>query len=201
MSPDTAGGLARWLPGLHAARTYDRSWLRADLLAGSPPGEKVYIDMDGAMGNQFAFFPNIHEAFDPAKQAGRVTRIEAHVVPVWLVVGVEPVLHLVYKTEQVDLLINGGLPPRADEPTGHDKRVTSRDRVCVGNREPRAVVGEPIRRRHVEERRVDRVHVRWAVVHSNTPGSTEPGPTPPSPLSSRTASPHTGAGPTSRHAA
>ena len=37
-------------------------------------GEKVTIDMDGGDGNQFAFFPNVHEAFDPKKAAGNMRR-------------------------------------------------------------------------------------------------------------------------------
>ena len=31
---DGAGGLQRWVPGLRMVRTYDRGWLRFDLVAG-----------------------------------------------------------------------------------------------------------------------------------------------------------------------
>ncbi|MGC1459116.1 MAG: carotenoid oxygenase family protein [Steroidobacteraceae bacterium] len=37
-------------------------------------GEKVYFDVDGADSNQFPFFPQLHEKFDPVKAAGRVMR-------------------------------------------------------------------------------------------------------------------------------
>jgi len=38
-------------------------------------GEKVYIDMDGDVSNQFPFFPQLHEKWDPMKAAGRVLRV------------------------------------------------------------------------------------------------------------------------------
>ena len=37
-------------------------------------GDKITMDMDGGDGNQFAFFPNVHNDFDPAKAAGNVRR-------------------------------------------------------------------------------------------------------------------------------
>ncbi|HUK01901.1 MAG TPA: carotenoid oxygenase family protein [Steroidobacteraceae bacterium] len=37
-------------------------------------GEKVYFDMDGGDSNQFPFFPQIHEKWDPVKAQGRVMR-------------------------------------------------------------------------------------------------------------------------------
>ncbi len=37
-------------------------------------GNTVYVDMDGGDGNQFGFFPNLHEPFDPVKAQGRVRR-------------------------------------------------------------------------------------------------------------------------------
>jgi carotenoid cleavage dioxygenase len=37
-------------------------------------GNKVIVDMDGGDANQFPFFPNLHEPFDPAKAAGHVRR-------------------------------------------------------------------------------------------------------------------------------
>jgi carotenoid cleavage dioxygenase-like enzyme len=39
-------------------------------------GETVYVDMDGGEGNQFPFFPNLHEPFDPRKAAGYVRRFK-----------------------------------------------------------------------------------------------------------------------------
>jgi carotenoid cleavage dioxygenase len=38
-------------------------------------GDKVHIDMDGDVSNQFPFFPQLHEKWDPAKAAGRVLRV------------------------------------------------------------------------------------------------------------------------------
>jgi carotenoid cleavage dioxygenase len=37
-------------------------------------GDKVTVDMDGGEGNQFPFFPSLHEPFDPARSAGRLRR-------------------------------------------------------------------------------------------------------------------------------
>jgi len=37
-------------------------------------GEKIYWDMDGGDSNQFPFFPQLHERWDPVKAAGRVMR-------------------------------------------------------------------------------------------------------------------------------
>ena len=37
-------------------------------------GEKVFMDVDGADSNQFPFFPQLHEKFDPVKATGRVMR-------------------------------------------------------------------------------------------------------------------------------
>ena len=37
-------------------------------------GDKLTIDMDGGEGNQFPFFPSVHEPFDPAKSQGRLRR-------------------------------------------------------------------------------------------------------------------------------
>jgi carotenoid cleavage dioxygenase-like enzyme len=34
----------------------------------------IVVDMDGGAGNQFPFFPNVREAFDPAKATGNVRR-------------------------------------------------------------------------------------------------------------------------------
>jgi len=37
-------------------------------------GDKVTVDMDGGEGNQFPFFPSLHEPFDPVKAEGRIRR-------------------------------------------------------------------------------------------------------------------------------
>ena len=37
-------------------------------------GDKVTVDMDGGEGNQFPFFPSLHEPFNPAKSNGYVRR-------------------------------------------------------------------------------------------------------------------------------
>jgi len=37
-------------------------------------GEKLFVDMDGGDGNQFPFFPNKHEPWDPIKAMGRIRR-------------------------------------------------------------------------------------------------------------------------------
>lgn len=37
-------------------------------------GSKLYWDMDGAEGNQFPFFPNKHEPWDPIKAMGQIRR-------------------------------------------------------------------------------------------------------------------------------
>ncbi|MDT8397563.1 MAG: carotenoid oxygenase family protein [Pseudomonadales bacterium] len=38
-------------------------------------GEKFYWDVDGGESNQFPFFPQLHERFDPVKAVGRVRRM------------------------------------------------------------------------------------------------------------------------------
>jgi carotenoid cleavage dioxygenase len=37
-------------------------------------GDRITLDMDGGEGNQFPFFPSVHEPFDPVKARGRVRR-------------------------------------------------------------------------------------------------------------------------------
>jgi carotenoid cleavage dioxygenase len=37
-------------------------------------GDRITLDMDGGEGNQFPFFPSVHEPFDPVKAQGRVRR-------------------------------------------------------------------------------------------------------------------------------
>jgi carotenoid cleavage dioxygenase len=39
-------------------------------------GDTCYIDMDGGEGNQFPFFPSVHEPFDPQKAVGRIRRFK-----------------------------------------------------------------------------------------------------------------------------
>lgn len=38
-------------------------------------GERFFWDVDGAESNQFPFFPQLHESFDPVKSVGRVRRM------------------------------------------------------------------------------------------------------------------------------
>lgn len=38
-------------------------------------GDKLYVDMDMSEGNQFPFFPMLHEKFDFKRAAGRITRL------------------------------------------------------------------------------------------------------------------------------
>jgi carotenoid cleavage dioxygenase-like enzyme len=38
-------------------------------------GSKVYFDMDGAPTNQFPFFPQLHESFDPNAASGQIRRM------------------------------------------------------------------------------------------------------------------------------
>jgi len=40
-------------------------------------GDKVYFDVDGAPSNQFPFFPQVHEKFDPQASVGRIVRLTA----------------------------------------------------------------------------------------------------------------------------
>jgi carotenoid cleavage dioxygenase-like enzyme len=51
------------------------TWMATHTMGAWTDGDKLFLDMDGAPGNQFAFFPNIHEAFDPKNAAGHVVRI------------------------------------------------------------------------------------------------------------------------------
>jgi carotenoid cleavage dioxygenase-like enzyme len=37
-------------------------------------GDRITLDMDGGEGNQFPFFPSLHEPFDPAKSVGLIRR-------------------------------------------------------------------------------------------------------------------------------
>ncbi len=44
------------------------------VMGGWSDGDKVTVDMDGGEGNQFPFFPSLHEPFDPVKATGRIRR-------------------------------------------------------------------------------------------------------------------------------
>ena len=44
------------------------------VMGGWSDGDKVTVDWDGGEGNQFPFFPSMHEPFDPAKSHGLLRR-------------------------------------------------------------------------------------------------------------------------------
>lgn len=44
------------------------------VMGGWSDGEKITVDMDGGEGNQFPFFPSLHEPFDPVKSTGYIRR-------------------------------------------------------------------------------------------------------------------------------
>jgi carotenoid cleavage dioxygenase-like enzyme len=56
----------RWFTGQQLFCTH--------LMGAWSDGETVHVDMDGGEGNQFPFFPSVHEPFDPAKAVGRLRR-------------------------------------------------------------------------------------------------------------------------------
>jgi carotenoid cleavage dioxygenase len=58
----------RWFTGQQLFCTH--------LMGAWSDGETVYVDMDGGEGNQFPFFPSVHEPFDPVKAAGRIRRFK-----------------------------------------------------------------------------------------------------------------------------
>jgi carotenoid cleavage dioxygenase-like enzyme len=51
------------------------AWMATHTMGNWSDGDTLYFDMDGAPGNQFAFFPHKHEEFDPQNAAGRVVRM------------------------------------------------------------------------------------------------------------------------------
>jgi carotenoid cleavage dioxygenase-like enzyme len=57
----------RWLKGEQTMCTHTMG-VRQD------KDDVLIVDMDGGAGNQFPFFPNVREPFDPAKAAGNVRR-------------------------------------------------------------------------------------------------------------------------------
>lgn len=58
----------RWFTGKQLMCTH--------LMGAWDDGHHIYIDMDGGEGNQFPFFPSLHEPFDPVKALGRVRRFK-----------------------------------------------------------------------------------------------------------------------------
>jgi len=58
----------RWFTGQQLMCTH--------LMGAWSDGDTVYVDMDGGEGNQFPFFPALHEPFDPKKAAGRIRRFK-----------------------------------------------------------------------------------------------------------------------------
>jgi carotenoid cleavage dioxygenase-like enzyme len=44
------------------------------VMGGWSDGDKIVTDWDGGEGNQFPFFPSLHEPFDPAKSTGLIRR-------------------------------------------------------------------------------------------------------------------------------
>ena len=44
------------------------------VMGGWSDGDKITVDWDGGEGNQFPFFPSLHEPFDPAKSVGLLRR-------------------------------------------------------------------------------------------------------------------------------
>lgn len=67
MRRDGDGKDLRWLEGEQTMCTHTMG-VRED------KDGKLTLDMDGGAGNQFPFFPNVHEPFDPAKAVGNVRR-------------------------------------------------------------------------------------------------------------------------------
>lgn len=56
----------RWFTGPNLFCTH--------VMGGWNDGERLTIDMDGGEGNQFPFFPSLHEPFDPVKGTGYLRR-------------------------------------------------------------------------------------------------------------------------------
>lgn len=58
----------------------DLRWFRGDnlfcthVMGGWSDGDKITVDMDGGEGNQFPFFPSLHEPWDPVKGTGYIRR-------------------------------------------------------------------------------------------------------------------------------
>jgi carotenoid cleavage dioxygenase len=56
----------RWFTGANLFCTH--------VMGAWSQGDKVTFDMDGGESNQFPFFPQVHEPFDPVKSQGRLRR-------------------------------------------------------------------------------------------------------------------------------
>jgi carotenoid cleavage dioxygenase len=56
----------RWFKGANLFCTH--------VMGAWSDGEKITLDMDGGEGNQFPFFPSVHEPFNPVKAQGRIRR-------------------------------------------------------------------------------------------------------------------------------
>ena len=53
-------------------------------------GQKIYFDMDGGTSNQFPFFPQLYEKFDPMKGAGHVYRFSVDLASSATTYNIEP---------------------------------------------------------------------------------------------------------------
>ena len=60
------GSDLKWLTGPNLFCTH--------VMGGWNDGTKITVDMDGGEGNQFPFFPSLHEPFDPVKGTGYIRR-------------------------------------------------------------------------------------------------------------------------------
>ena len=60
------GSDLRWFTGQQLMCTH--------VMGAWSEGDKVIVDMDGGEGNQFPFFPSLHEPFSPEKSLGRLRR-------------------------------------------------------------------------------------------------------------------------------
>jgi carotenoid cleavage dioxygenase len=56
----------RWFTGQNLFCTHS--------MGGWSDGDRITMDWDGGEGNQFPFFPSLHEPFDPAKSTGLIRR-------------------------------------------------------------------------------------------------------------------------------
>lgn len=61
------GSDVRWYKGPERSATH--------VMNGFNDGSKIIVDMDMSEGNQFPFFPSLHEPFDGRRASGRLTRL------------------------------------------------------------------------------------------------------------------------------
>ena len=52
-------------------------WMATHTMGAWSDGDRFFFDVDGAPGNQFPFFPSVHEPFNPQNAAGRIVRLTA----------------------------------------------------------------------------------------------------------------------------